>query len=167
MAAGATYEPIATQTIAVATTAITFSSIPSTYTDLRLVFVGTQTSGNLDLQFNGDTGSNYSQTYIYGDGSSAASARRNSVSQIQLSEYSAPNATTPSIRYVDIFSYAGNTYKTALNTESQDLNGSGFTLNGVGLWRSTAAITSVSLTVFGAGLLKVGSIATLYGIKAA
>jgi len=166
MAAGATYEPIATQTIAVATTSITFNSIPSTYTDLRLVFVGTQTSGNLDLQFNGAT-TNYSQTYMYGDGTNAASAQRSSVSQIQLSEYSAPNATTPSIRYVDIFSYAGNTYKTALNTESQDLNGSGFTLNGVGLWRSTAAITSVSLTVFGAGLLKVGSIATLYGIKAA
>ena len=35
----ATYEPIATTTLGSAATNITFSSIPATYTDLRLVLV--------------------------------------------------------------------------------------------------------------------------------
>jgi len=160
-----TYESIASQTLGSAAASITFSSIPATFTDLRLVLVGTQTSGNLDLQFNSDTGTNYSQTFFYGDGASVTSTRRTTVSQIQLSEYSGLNATTPSARYVDIFSYAGSTFKTALNSENQDLNGSGFVLNGVGLWRSTAAITSVSLTTTGAGELKIGTTAELIGIS--
>ena len=41
MAAGATYEPIATQTLASAAASITFSSIAATYTDLRLVLTCT------------------------------------------------------------------------------------------------------------------------------
>jgi hypothetical protein len=162
-----TYEPIATQTLASAVATISFTSIPATYTDLKIILNGTQTGGNLDLQFNSDTATNYSQTYIYGDGTNVATASRLSVSQIQLSEYSALNSTTPSNRYIDIFSYAGTSYKTVINVESQDNNGTGFTLNGVGMWRSTSAITSISLTATGANTLKIGTIATLYGIKAA
>jgi hypothetical protein len=40
----ATYEPIATTTLGGAAATITFSSISSAYTDLRIVLVGTTTA---------------------------------------------------------------------------------------------------------------------------
>ena len=60
-----TYEPIATTTLGSAASSITFSSIPATYTDLRLVLVHTPSAstGNAQMQFNSDTATNYSYTY--------------------------------------------------------------------------------------------------------
>jgi hypothetical protein len=77
MAAGATYVPIATANGTGSNSTITFSSIPSTYTDLVLIIGGGSTSASVvsQLQFNGDTGSNYSWTALYGTGSAASSAR--------------------------------------------------------------------------------------------
>jgi len=63
MAAGATYEPIATTTVSGSSTStVTFSSISGTYTDLVIIGnLGSQTTNAFPyLQFNGDTGSNYS-----------------------------------------------------------------------------------------------------------
>jgi glycosyltransferase involved in cell wall biosynthesis len=45
----ATYEPIATTTLGSAAASITFSSIPATYTDLRLVIVGNLSSFHLNF----------------------------------------------------------------------------------------------------------------------
>ena len=64
MAAGATYEPIATQTLASAAATITFSSIAATYTDLRLIFAKPIGGSSLLLRFNSDTATNYSWTYL-------------------------------------------------------------------------------------------------------
>jgi hypothetical protein len=72
-----TYEPIATTTLGTAAASITFSSIPATYTDLRLVVVAKAVSAStLDVRFNNDSGTNYSKTEISGDGSSAVSFRK-------------------------------------------------------------------------------------------
>jgi len=52
-----TYEPIATTTLGSNQTTITFSSIPSTYTDLVIVSnMGTTTASYPFIRFNGDTG---------------------------------------------------------------------------------------------------------------
>jgi hypothetical protein len=71
-----TYEPIQTTAFTSATASYTFSSIPSTYTDLVIVFVGQQNSTfsgrNLNIQFNGDTGSNYGSVQILSTGDGAA-----------------------------------------------------------------------------------------------
>jgi hypothetical protein len=65
---------------------------------------------------------------------------------------------------LDIFSYAGSTFKTTLYTASGDKNGSGAVERGVALYRSTSAINRVDL--FGwTGNLATGTTATLYGIK--
>lgn len=162
----ATYEPIATTTLGSTNTVISFSSIATSWTDLRIVLVGTGTSGNIYTRFNSDTGTNYSRTYLYGNGTSAATGRDASQTNIPLTLLTNLNNTTPTFRTMDIFSYAGSTFKTCLTTESADLNGSGSVVRLVGLWRSTSAINAISLTA-SSGVFNIGTTATLYGIKAA
>ena len=163
----ATYEPIATTTVAVAASSITFSSIPSTYTDLRLIVVPTSaTNENFALRFNSDSGTNYSSTRLVGNGSAVSSANFANTTEIQLTSSFYINAT-PTLHTFDIFSYAGSTYKTFLFDEISDMNGSGGINKQVGLWRSTSAINNIYLFSQGVNLFAIGTTATLYGIKAA
>jgi len=168
MAAGATYEPIATTTLSTATASFTFSSIAASWTDLRLVLVPFKASGNLvpRVRLNGDTGSNYSYTALLGNGSTAFSVTGTNQDSIYLHYDTYPVSPNVGLGTVDIFSYAGSTYKTVLTTQSSDKNGSGSVGSWVNLWRSTSAITSI--TVFeDFGSFGIGTTATLYGIKAA
>jgi hypothetical protein len=160
----ATYEPIATTTLGSAAASITFSSIAATYTDLRIVFVAITSGGSSRIRFNSDIGSNYSRTYVVGDGSAAASSLTNNSSQIFMSYGGSPVNTIPYLHQIDIFSYAGSTNKTILWDKNLDLNGSGDVIKGVGLWRNTSAITAIELSNNGGNLLA-GTTATLYGIK--
>ena len=161
-----TYEPIATTTLGTANATITFSSIPSTYTDLRIIFNAkltatgsTTTSSN--VRFNSDTGANYSYTYVCGNGSTGSSGAINTTSAYLIET---PNvASIWGLTTIDIFSYAGSTNKTALATCSADQNGSGILTRNVALWRSTSAINSVSL-IASSSTWAVGTTATLYGI---
>lgn len=177
MAAGATYEPIATNTIVGSSTnAVTFSSIAATYTDLRLVIVFASTTnaqGQINLRFNGDTATNYSYTQLTGNGTAAASGRSSTQAQINIGNYVTTGSliTPPQMTTLDVFSYAGSTYKTSLMTAANDTNndpyyGNGGPVDQVSLWRSTAAITSMSLTLSTSNY-SAGSIFTLYGIAAA
>ena len=162
-----TYEPIATSTLGSAAASITFSSIPSTYTDLRftlLINTTTTNSEGIRLQYNNDTGTNYSYLYVSGTGSSAVTALATDDTYIIL-HYSGTSTTIPTFYFGDVFSYAGSTFKTALTGSSEDKNGSGNTTRNVGLWRSTAAITTLKLGNAGGGNFNAGTIATLYGIK--
>lgn len=163
-----TYEPLAITTLSSASSTITFSNIPSTYTDLRIVLVGTGSSNNANmyLTFNSDTGTNYSSTYLTGNGTAASSGRLTNNPNIYISAGVGLNTTIPGMRLIDILSYAGSTYKSTVHSESTDLNGSGTTSVSVGLWRSTAAITTIALTQ-GSGNFNTGTTATLYGIKKA
>ena len=166
-----TYEPIATTTLGSDTATISFTSIPGTYTDLRLVLVARTdraSTGNdtVLLRFNSDSGTNYSYTSITGNGTTATSSLSSTVAQI-IAGYAPRNNNTSGIfglTTVDIFSYAGSTYKTALCTGNSDLNGSGEVNRTVGLWRSTSAITSVTFSLSSTFKYLTGSTATLYGI---
>ena len=151
---------IATTTLGSATNTVTFSSIPSTYTDIRAVIVSSNAAGSntIRLRFNSDTGTNYSNTVLEGDGSTAYSGGSTNGTLIPAGE----DHTTPSLVTVDIFSYAGSTYKTCLCTESMDRNGVGTVNRRVGLWRSTSAINTITFSQ--ADNWNVGSTFTLYGI---
>ena len=168
----ATYEPIATQTLASAAATITFSSIPATYTDLRLVlvvngFTGAATFTPL-LRFNGSSGgTEHSETNMYGEGASAISVRNTSDAYISLATGSSISSTVPTLIELDVFSYAGSTNKTVLINYSNDRNGSGETGRIVGLKRNTAAINAINLGSSSAASYAIGTTATLYGIKAA
>lgn len=159
----ATYEPIATTTLGSATNSITFSSISSAYTDLRLVVVGTVNSNGVEVrvQLNNDASSLYSNTQLTGNGT-AASSNRYSATYFQF--IGSGSSTIPNMATMDLFSYAGSTNKTVLTTWSGDLNGSGTVERTVSLYRSTTAISTVKILASGANTLSTGTTATLYGI---
>jgi hypothetical protein len=162
----ATYEPISTQTIGTAVASVTFSSIPQTYTDLVLVFAGSSASlgtDSIDIQFNGDTTTNYSNTFLSGNGSSASSGRNTGFNYgvgALITSTEIANSTW------NIFNYTNTTtFKTVLVRG----NIAGALLRqGVTLWRKTPeAITSILLKNDTAQNFAVGCTFTLYGIKAA
>jgi len=159
-----TYEPIATTTLSSAAASITFSSISSAYTDLRLVVTSTSSSNATQwIRLNSDTASNYSLTAIRGNGATASSWRDASTAISIASEYTGASSTIPILVTIDLFSYAGSTNKTCLVTESDDQNGSGDTIKRVALWRSTSAINTISINRDN-GNFNSGTTATLYGI---
>jgi hypothetical protein len=160
MPAAATYEPISTTTLSSSNTSHTFSSIPSTYTDLIIVISNQATSGGVNpfIQYNGDTGANYSDTrlYAYGTGSGGA---------YDSSFLLGDSTTSQNTFIVHIMNYANTTtFKTAISRGS--VSDSSLTIS-TGLWRSTAAITSVKINQGGGVSFASGSTFTLYGIKAA
>lgn len=158
----ATYEPIATTTLGSAASTVDFNSIPSTYTDLKLIYVGSASNVNFLVKLNSDSASNYSYLLIQGDGTSASS----SAGTNQTSGRGGYISTTQiSLVELDFFSYAGSTNKTFLASSSGDANGSGAVRKLVNLWRSTSAITSINLS--NSMSFNAGSTFTLYGIKAA
>ena len=161
----ATYENIATTTLGSNQASVTiFSSIPSTYTDLVLVGEFTSSTlifGGVWLRFNGDSGTNYSITQVEGDGSSASSYRQSNSSRMEIG-YNGVNGRQMLI--TNIMNYANTTTnKTSLSRYG---NASNVTRASVGLWRSTSAITSITIGVDNQQIAS-GSIFTLYGIKAA
>ena len=162
-----TYDRIATQTLGSSASSVTFSSIPSTYTDLRLVMNYRSNTGiaGSSIQFNGDTGSNYSETFIRGNGSAASSSRFTNSTYLQVGWQGWATTTIPQFCTVDIFSYAGSTFKTVVGEDNADRNGAGEVVRFVALWRSTSAITSIVVNEnAGGGNYAAGSTFTLYGI---
>ena len=169
MPAGKTYEPIATTTISGSPTSYTFTSIPQSYTDLVLVFVG-DLGGTTNFVIrvgNGsiDTGTNYSTTILDGNGSAAVSASYTN-SSFYLLDYNAASSGNQRTFTTNLFNYSNTTtYKTFLTKSALP---SAEVVLGAGLWRSTSAINQIK--VFGSGethSIANGSMITLYGIKAA
>jgi hypothetical protein len=171
MAAGSTYTPIATTTLANSTTAsYTFSSIPSTYTDLILIGAGqlTVNGEGLGVRFNADSGSNYSFTYLSGNGTSAASGRQTGTTYATSNWNTGFSNSTDNNTIFHIQNYANSTtYKTVL---ARSNNAAGSSNPGtetvVNLWRNTSAITSI-LVKANTGYFTTGFTWTLYGIAAA
>ena len=166
MAAGNTYVALATQTLGSAAASITFSSISSAYTDLVVVVSARNTTATYTatIRVNGDSGSNYSSTQLYGDGTTAGSNRDTSRTSID-NIYAASSANAAGVfntTLVHIMNYSNaTTYKTVLSRSNLTIQ----TAASVGLWRNTAAITSVG--IFSASNFAIGSTFTLYGIAAA
>jgi len=163
-----TYVALDKVTVGTAVASVTFSSISSSYTDLVVVVSGQVASTGivLKIQFNSDTASNYSMTELYGTGSSAASSRRTSQTSIETS-YNLVNFDNGNIgnALINVMNYSNTTtYKTVLaRTNSPSATYPGTVAN-VGLWRSTAAINS--MTLFAGANFLTGSTFSLYGIKA-
>jgi hypothetical protein len=169
----ATYTPIASITLGASAASVTFSSIPQTYTDLVMVMSPANNTSVQDgtelFSINSDTGTNYSFTELYGNGSSAASIRRTGTAYIGLSFFTTIDTTLGSTTNVTHFMNYSNatTYKTILNRA----NNTSSTYPGASLiaslWRSTAAITSFSIRPGGSTNFKAGSTFNLYGILGA
>jgi hypothetical protein len=162
-----TYEPIATTTGTGASGTISFTSIPSTYTDLVLVFEGVATSGGtagLDIIFNNvTTGNLYSNTRVQGNGTAATSTRNSSGNTGTIGYISSSNR---SMSIINIMNYANTTtFKTAI-TRTMTMDATDGRVGAyVNLFQSTSAITRVDLTA--TPNFATTSVFTLYGIKAA
>lgn len=170
MPAGSTYSTIATTTLGSAAASYTFTSIPSTYTDLILVASGltsTATTTKLNVG-NGsiDTGSNYSWTVVSGTGSAANSYRESNVTFTQNERYANWDGTNVANTIIQIQNYSNTTtFKTWLSRGNNAAAG----VDAIaGLWRSTSAINQIQIACTNAGrTFSVGTTLTLYGIAAA
>ena len=160
-----TYTPIATYTAGSAQTNITFSSLGS-YTDIRIVASMQDSNSYGLLRFNSDSGSNYSRTWMYGNGSSAVSNRTSNATSAYLG--ATASGSEFCINTMDLMNYSNSTTnKTVLVRQSQASDQAGAY---VYLWRgaSNAAITSISfISATGAATIAAGSSITIYGILAA
>jgi hypothetical protein len=162
-----TYEAIGSYTVVgsnlLGTTGVTFNSF-SGYTDLILVQSVAATAPAIGcIQVNSDTGANYSQTSMSGNGSTVSSSRASGATQLNTV---IAHLNTAWSNYTSHFmNYANTTtYKTCIQRYNDTALG---TEAVVGLWRNTAAITSIKVYMDRAEYYVVGSTFTLYGIKAA
>ena len=159
-----TYESIATTTLGSAQSSVTFSSISGSFTDLVLVCWAKVSANDkgLRLQFNGDTGSNYSWTQIYGDGTSAGSSRASNDTSVRFVN---GLMTDGGIGIAHIQNYSNTTTnKTVLGRGGMATN---LVSSIVSLWRNTSAITSMVIKDDAGGNFASGSTFSLYGIKSA
>ena len=144
---------------------IDFTSIPQTYTDLKIVISAREDNaggggGTCYIQFNGDTGSNYSWRRLNGNGSTASTSRSSNQSEILAGDF---NTTSNTTTIIQINNYSNSTtYKTVLIRSGYAAS---IVFANVGLWRNTAAITSVTMFT-SPGNFSTGCTFTLYGIKA-
>jgi hypothetical protein len=163
-----TYVALDKVTVGTATNSITFSSIPSTYTDLVLVATGKNSTSfdGIDIRVgNGslDTGSNYSQTMLNGNGSSAQSSRDSNATS--MTNMGITSSSTEQVSIYHFMNYSNTTtYKTVLaRSNVADFRVAAI----VGLWRSTSAINTIQLRSDNASYnFTVGSTFSLYGIAA-
>jgi len=162
----ATYDSIASTTLGSAQSSVTFSTISGSFTDIVAVCNIKGDAGNIgcEVQLNSDTGSNYSNTQLQGNGTTAASFRYSNQTSIFItSNYGAGTNEWATVLW-NFQNYSNTTTnKTVLGRYSRATHE---ITAGVGLWRSTNAITTIKFTATGGSFIT-GSTFTLYGIKAA
>lgn len=166
MPAGSTYSTIATTTLGSTANSYTFTSIPSTYTDIILICAfATDFASSINVNCGSgsiDTGTNFSWTYLRGDGSTASSSRGSNDTRIFSGEFNTGNEQGNLIVHWQNYSNT-TTNKTSI---SRFNSASKTAQTTVGLWRNTAAINQIRVTAPGNNLAA-GSTLTLYGITAA
>lgn len=157
-----TYDLISEQVLASAASSVTFTSIPQTYKDIVLEMVpikSTTGGGTIRIQFNGDTGASYSTTNLYQENNTINTFRAASNTFIHGGFWNgSANGNTASF---SVMSYSNTSvHKTTLMRSGNAVSIVGMN---VGLWRSTAAVTSM-LVYNDNGNFSAGSTFRLYGL---
>lgn len=157
-----TYALIASNTLNSSTGTVTLSSISSSYTDLIVIVSGViaDVDKSLLVRFNSDSGTNYSTTYIYGTGSSVVSGRGSNENLTLAGRLG--NVQSSAIIHLQDYSNT-TTNKTII---ARGNNTVGLIIQSVSLWRSTAAINSLTFTLESASNFNSGTTFRLYGIEA-
>jgi hypothetical protein len=167
MPAGITYTNLATYTLSSAQSSYTFTSVPTTYTDL--ILVGNMLGGttNYDVRVgNGtiDGGSNYGSTRFFGDGTSATGDGQTTNTTGVFGNVS-NGATVPHHFITHFNNYANtSTYKTALTSLNR---ADAYHISICGVWSSASAINTVGIFSTSSQNIPSGSTFTLYGIASA
>jgi hypothetical protein len=169
------FESIATTTLSTATASITFSSIPATYTHLQIrgIFRSDYAglTDNLLMRFNSDTGANYVEHILRGDGASPgvyADPNSNTIFTTLDGAGATANANVFAASVMDILDYANtNKYKVMRHLSGRDNNGDGGVSFSSGMWQNTAALTTILLYPrYGTNFTAYSQFA-LYGIRSA
>ena len=160
-----TYTLIASNTVGSGGAAtVTFSSIPSTYTDLLLKASARSSSstGYFTIEFNGSS-SGYTSRDIYGTGS-AAGSQTDTIASAR-SNPSTYTASTFASSDIYIPNYAGSNYKSLSVDTVQENNATAVTTEMLAnLWSNTAAITSIVLAQVSGSFVQYSTF-YLYGIS--
>lgn len=122
------------------------------------------------MRFNSDSGSNYTRHYLLGDGSNVYAGASTSTTLIDGGLIAGGGMTASSFGagVIDVLDYQNaNKYKTARVLTGLSTNASS-AINYMefesGLWQSTSAIDSITLTLASGNYAQYSSFA-LYGIK--
>lgn len=164
---------LAETTLGAPAASVTLSSIPQTFRHLLLTSSARTDNAatgmtSMSIRFNGDTASNYGYELIYSAAGVVTGTGTTSATSIASGVASQASSTTGNFAMNDclIVDYTN----TAILKQSRNVSGGieGANVNmklliGEGVWRSTSAITSVTL-VSGAGNFIAGCRFTLYGI---
>jgi len=152
---------------------VTFSSIPATYTHLQIRAISKDSrviaNSSLNMRFNGDTGSNYSEHGVTADltyGVSSYGVANSSSLGIGNTSGNV-NANVYGVQIIDILDYANtNKFKTVRILGGHEQFGNGPSYIGLfsGAWRNTSAINSITIIPLVANILQHSTFA-LYGIK--
>jgi hypothetical protein len=163
MPAGSTYSTIATTSLTSATATINFNSVPGSYTDLVLIIKGNSSQlADSTLRLNNDSGSNYSITRMYTTGNgSVGTDRYTNQNKMLIGDF---NTSSNTVTVLNIQNYSNTTTNKPVLLRSNAPSSILFLTTG--LYRSTAAVTSVNI-ICDVGTFSVGSTFTLYGIAAA
>ena len=161
-----TFELIASNTVGSGGAAtVTFSSIPSTYTDLCLKG-SIRWEGNVNfcyISFNGSS-ANFTERRLYGTGS-AVGSQSDTGNNALLGVADSNTADTFSNGEIYIPNYAGSTNKSfSIDTVQENNATAAFAFMIAGLWSDTSAITSITLTPDTYDFAQYSSF-YLYGVK--
>ena len=166
MPSGETYIKLASQILSSSTQIVTFSNIPQAYTDLVLVANGgmaTTTGYALALRFNNISSSQYSSTYILGNGSTVSYGRYSPLAGAMYLGGPALNTLNGNFM-LHIFNYSNSsTFKSVIARTNR---GGTDTWAVAGTWQNSAAINRIDISPEFVANWLAGSTFTLYGIAA-
>jgi hypothetical protein len=146
------------------TTSVSFTSIPTTFDDLVIVFRGrTLLNEGMSMRFNSDSGTNYAEVMHGAENGTGV----NSVSTTQTFCNLATTCITNAISFTTISAYNNSNWRKPVFTQAFTELG---TLNNVvryrgNQWFSTATISTISIFTSAGTNYIAGSVFQLYGIK--
>lgn len=163
------YIPLATVTLASTDSEVVFASIPATFKDLVLVATTRNSAysapyNQYRIRVNGDTGANYNDVRMIGDGSGTGSGAASNATEhtIFFSEPSSASSYAVTISHFMDYS-ATDKHKTILSRN--DAPSQSLTSAYAARWANTAAIHTISVfTPPGYGAWAIGSTFSLYGV---
>ena len=156
-----TYEKVQSTTLDSTQSSVSFTSISGAYTDLVLIInpIANAASDSYPyIRFNSDSSTNYSRTFFRGTGTATSADRASNEDRGYLiggNVVQTNNAFNGIVNINNYSSYSSRTNSpTGTNASAEGL---------VGMWRSTSAITSITIYC-GSNSFVSGSTFALYGI---
>lgn len=166
---------ISSQVLGSPAASVTFSSIPGTYTTLRLVIVAACSAASqnqgITAQFNGDTSAHYADQFLFGTGGTPTAFANNTLSSLGTTlsvgnaDCTTAGSTSAAVNFIDIPGYAGTSFiKKFLSMGGYSASSTNIVIAPVShIWNQTSAISSIVLAVAGGSNFVTGSTFVLYG----